>query len=371
VTVSPNLLSTLTQFTQIGSTVDPNVPAGGNPYGLAIAPTTSGLITQNDLIVCNFNDNMNVNPTGQGTGTTVVGIHPTAGSTPYEIAHSATLTGCNALSVLPDDSIATADWAANNLALVSSAGAVSTPFSAYTFAQPWGNTYVPAAGSNPAALYVTNYGTGGTSTIDRIELNGDAPTNFTEIASGFCASGSPGAIYAPAGLTYDASIDTLYIVDTSSYSVVAIAGVSQIGTDGVVVNGSCGSSYPTPALQFSGPSASSARVIATGGMFNAPISAALLSNHDLIVTNGDVTAGSTVPPNLAFEISPAIGFVGQPLQLDTSGSPGALFGIATAVDSNNNQIVYFNDDVTSTVYSLTVPPASMTAPAPTPTPPTY
>jgi hypothetical protein len=348
VTVGPSILSQLTKVTAIGSTVDPLIPAGGNPYGLTIAPTTSGLITAGDLIVCNFND---TGP-GQGTGTTLVGLHPTPGATPYNIAQSTTLQGCNALAMLPDDSIAAAAYSANTLPLITSNGTVTMPFASEPFAEPWGAAFVAATSATPAALYVTNVGDGnGTASIDRIELNGDAAAGFTEIAKGFCGAGMPGAIYAPSGLTYDASIDTLYVVDTSSYSVVALSNVSNIGTDGVLVNGTCGGSTPTPALQFSGPSASSARVIASGGQFNSPISAALLVDGDLIVGNGDIDNPQT--PNLAFEISPSLGFVGAPMQLDTSGMAGALFGIATTVDASGNQIVYFNDDVTNSVNELT------------------
>ena len=49
------------------------------------------------------------------------------------------------------------------------------------------------------------------------------------------------------------------------------------------------------------------------------------------------------------------GFVGDPLQLDTSGNPGALFGIAAAVDAQGHQIIYFNDDNTNTVQMLATP----------------
>jgi hypothetical protein len=253
VTVSPSILSTLSVagITQIGSTIDP-IEKGGNPYGLAIAPITAGLITAGDLIVCNFNDGAT---NTQGLGTTIVGLHPTAGAMPYRIAQSPQLQGCNALAMLPDDSISAAAYGANQSALVTAAGVVNTPFSADTFAHPWGEAYVAANGQNPAALYVSNVD----GSIDRIALNGDAQTAFTQIATGFCGSGAPGAIFAPAGLTYDASIDTLYIVDTSSNSVVAFAGVSSIGAAGVVVNGQCQSvtAPPTPAPTFGGPSAAS------------------------------------------------------------------------------------------------------------------
>ena len=354
VTVGPSILSTLSVagIIQIGSTIDP-IEMGGNPYGLAIAPITTGLITAGDLVACNFNDGAT---NTQGLGTTIVGLHPTAGAMPYRIAQSSQLQGCNALAMLPDDSISAAAFGANQSALVTAAGVVNTPFSSDTFAHPWGAAYEPANGQNPAALYVSNFD----GSIDRITLNGDTQTAFTQIATGFCNSGAPGAVFAPSGLTYDASIDTLYIVDTSSNSVVAFAGVSSIGAAGVVVNGQCppGTMPPTPAPTFSGPSAASARVIATGGALFTPLSAALLSNGDLIVGNADINIGSQTP-NLVFEISPVLpgGFVGQPVQLDT-GAPGALFGIVATVDAQGNQIVYFNDDNNNAVMKITTSPAA-------------
>jgi hypothetical protein len=343
ITVSPSLLSGLSTITTIGSTLDP-IEKGGNPYGLAIAPVSAGLISKGDLVVCDFNDGAT---NTQGAGTTIVGLQAVAGAMPYSIARSAQLKGCNALTLLPDDSISAAAYGSSLNPLVAPDGTVKNPFAAHTFSAPWGEAYVAAAESESAALYVSNALSG---TIERITLDADAPTAYTEIAAGFCVSGVPGAVFAPAGLTYDASIDTLYVVDTSSYSVVAFAQVSAIGADGVLVNGSCRGSTPTPKPTFSGPMASSARVIASGGKFNAPISAALLADGDLIVGNGDID--NPPVPNLAFEISPALGFVGEPVQLDTSGMPGALFGIAATVDAEGNQIIYFNDDNTNTVDRL-------------------
>jgi hypothetical protein len=351
VTVLPSILSMLSPgtITTIGSTVDP-IEHGGNPYGLAIAPVTAGLISAGDLIVCNFNDGAT---NTQGLGTTIVGLHPSPGATPYRIAQSSSLQGCNALATLPDGSIAAAAYSANQNLLVAPSGTVNTPFSTDAFGKPWGEAYVAANGQNPAALYVSN----ANGTIDRITLNGDTQTAFTQIVQGFCGSGQPGGIYAPAGLTYDPSIDTLYVIDTSSYSVVALANVSQIGASGVTVAGQCSStaSPPTPMPTFSGASASSASVIAHGPPLFAPLSAALLADGDLIVENSDVNIGAGQMPNLAVEVSPVFpgGFVGQPVQLDTSGTPGALFGIAATVDGQGNQIVYFNDDNTNAVMMIT------------------
>lgn len=351
ITVLPSILSMLspTKITTIGSTVDP-IEHGNNPYGLAIAPVTAGLITAGDLIVCNFNDGATMT---QGAGTTLVGLHPTQGATPYRIAQSSSLQGCNALAALPDDSISAAAYTANQNPLVTPAGTVTTPFSADTFAGPWGEAYAPANGQNPAALYVSN--TNGT--IDRITLSGDTQTGFAQIVTGFCGTGKPGGIYAPAGLTYDSSVDTLYVIDTSSFSVIALADVTQIGDSGVTVAGQCSSTAapPTPTPTFSGPSAASATVIAHGQPLFAPLSAALLADGDLIVENSDIDIPSGQMPNLAIEVSPVLpgGFVGQPVQLDTSGTPGALFGIAATVDSQGNQIIYFNDDNANSVMMMT------------------
>jgi hypothetical protein len=195
----------------------------------------------------------------------------------------------------------------------------------------------------------------------------DAQTSFTEIVTGLCSGGAPGAIFGPAGLTYDASTDTLYFVDSSSASVIAIAGVSGIPQDGIVVNGQCSATTPTPLPTFSGPSMASARVIAHGAPFVTPISTALLKNGDLVVGNGDIgVQAASATTNLLIEVSPVLpgGFVGQPLQVD-AGTQGALFGIAATVSSQGNQIIYFNDDNANAVMQLG-PVVSTTTTTPSP-----
>jgi hypothetical protein len=218
---------------------------------------------------------------------------------------------------------------------------------------------VAATATQPAAIYVSNAPGGATNaggTIDRISLDVDAQTSFTEIVTGICSGGAPGAIFGAAGLTYDPASDTLYVVATSSASVIAIAKVSSIPKDGVVVNGQCAgtSVTPTPVPTFSGPSTASATVIAHGAPFNTPLSAALLKNGDLLVANADIGIGTpSATTNMLIEVSPVLpgGFVGQPLQVDT-GTPGALFGLAATVDAQGNQVIYFNDDNNNAVMQL-------------------
>jgi hypothetical protein len=371
------ILGTLNTIATLGSTIDPvNNPtidpngSSANPYGLALAPVTAGPITAGDLVVCNFNNGPNTvdggnPPNTQGQGTTVVGLHPEAnpdgGETPYHIAQSASLLGCSALSVFPDDSIAATAFSANIVPVASASGTVSSPFAADSLAKPWSSAYVPAANGNPAALYVSL----ADGSINRITLDSsNAQTAFAKIATAFCVSGgvmgSTDNLHAPSGLTYDAKIDTLYVVDTSSYSVVAFANVSSIAANGVTVNGgNCAAAPPTGVPTFSGPAMSSVKVIANpsspnGGQdFNAPLSAALLMNGNLVVGNADQDltpndAGTN--QNLLFEISPTAGVVGSK-QLDT-GAQGALFGIVAKPDGSGNQVIYFNDDNDNTVKTL-------------------
>ena len=367
-------------ITTIGSTVDPiNDPvidptgSSTNPYGLAIAPISAGLLTAGDLVVCNFNNGPNMvqgspAPNTQGQGTTLVGLHPAAsanpGGNPYHIAQSASLLGCSSVSMLADDSIAATAFSAGIVPLVASTGSVSSPFAADNLAKPWGSAYVAAANGQPAALYVST----GTGSISRITLDNpnssDAQTAFAQVITGFCVSGAvqgmTDSLHAPSGLTYDPKKDTLYVVDTSSYSVVAFAHVSSIAANGVTVNGGdCTAAPPTAIPTFTGPSMSSASVIAGPGspnggqQFNAPISAALLLNGNVVVGNADqdlMVNDAGTNENLLFEISPTAGIVGTK-QLD-AGSPGALFGIAAGPDSTANQLIYFNDDNDNTVKVL-------------------
>ena len=376
------ILGSLNTITTIGSTIDPNNnpaidPTGSstNPYGLVIAPVTAGLITAGDLVVCNFNNGPNTvagspAPNTQGQGTTVVGLHPVASAAdaavtnPYHIAQSASLLGCSSLSMFADDSIAATAFSANIVPLVSPTGSVSSPFAADNLAKPWGSAYVAAANGQPAALYVST----ASGSINRITLDSpnssDAQTSFAQVVTGFCVSGAVAgmtdSLHAPSGLTYDAKKDTLYVVDTSSYSVVALAHVSSIPANGITANGGdCTAGPPTAIPTFTGPSMSSASVIASpsspngGQQLNAPISAALLLNGNLVVGNADqdlMLNDAGTNDNLLFEISPTAGIVGSK-QLDP-GAPGALFGIAAGPDGSGHQLIYFNDDNDNTVKVL-------------------
>src|SRR5580700_5609281 len=107
---SAGFIGSLT-ITTIGSTVDP-INGDQNPYGLAIAPVTAGLLTAGDLVICNFNDSNDAGNV-QGTGTTIEILHPTPGSVPTRMVQDPNLLGCAALAVADDDSPWAAAYASN------------------------------------------------------------------------------------------------------------------------------------------------------------------------------------------------------------------------------------------------------------------
>ena len=321
---STAILPTLHTLTTIGSTVDPGPGVGAgdqNPYGLAIAPVTAGKLTPGDLVVCNFNDVANV----QGNGTTIVALHPVAGATPTHLIAAPSLKGCDALTLDGSDDIAAVALVANDAPLVSPAGALVSAGANALWSWPWG-----AIGGSGGQVFESEALSG---TIVRFTPSGGSFTNLVPIIGGITTNaGVPGTVLGASGLTYDAAHDALYVVDGNTNRLLAFSGASTLAANAVTVAGT----------GFSGASAANARVVYSGAPLNAPISAALLAN-------GDVVVGNTADNNL-IEITPAGAIAGE--KLADTGPPGALFGIATSGTSAATQKIYFNDDNTNTVMLL-------------------
>jgi hypothetical protein len=316
---SGSVLKSLKKQVVIGSLVDP-VNGAGNPYGLSVAPVTNGDFTAGDLVVCNFNAKSGV----QGTGKSIVAIHPKAGSKPTHVSSIPSLKGCDALSLGGDDTIWAASMVANDNPIISTTGELIQNIKGKPFNQPWGQIYAtPKKGAQ--AFYATNAGTG---TVVRINLG--STFTYDVVGSGFPVNhGKPGTALAPSGLAYDASNDTLYFVDGQNNTLVAFKDVSAIPDGGIKATHN--------GMKFSGPSAKDARVVFSGKPLNGPISTALLPN-------GNVVAGNTLDPdgkNLMIEISPG----GKLLDVRNvdKGPAGALFGmIATGTKADTK--LWFNDD---------------------------
>ena len=309
----------------IGSVVDP-VTGDVNPYGLDVAASTSGDIDAGDLVVCDFNDKANV----QGTGTSLLAIHPTVGSMPRHILSDKRLRGCDALALAPDDTIWPADFIANDTPIVTSSGQFVTGLRSGPWHHPFGIAF--STSKTVPAFYVSNAGDG---SLVRIGLS--PSISFTVIATGFPINGgAPGSILGPSGLNYAPDKDRLYVVDGQNNALYAINNISTIPANGIVVNG----------LTFSGPAASNAHVIYAGAPLNGPISSAILPG-------GHIAVGNTLDPagkNLIIEITLS-GHVVSVRNVDT-GAAGALFGMVATGTTPATTRLYFNDDNDNTLKVL-------------------
>lgn len=323
-----SILKQLKKQSVIGSTVDPKNGAQ-NPYGLAIAPASSAGISAGDLVVCNFNAKSNV----QGTGESVVALHPAEGSTPVHVSSNKTLKGCDALALDGGDTIWAASMVANDNPVLGANGKLLTDLSGKPFDQPWGQVYaVPQTGS--PAFYETNAGNG---SVVRINLG--SSFTYDVIATGFPVNhGKPGTALAPSGLAYDPSVDTLYFADGDNNTIVAFKNVSQIPTGGIKAT--------HKGMKFAGPSAADARIVFAGSPLNGPISTALLPNGNIVAGNTLDASGS----NLLVEIS-AAGKLLDVRNVDT-GAAGALFGLVATGTSAADTKLYFNDDNDNNVQVL-------------------
>jgi hypothetical protein len=323
-----SMLKQLTKQVVIGSVVDP-VNGAGNPYGLTVAPITSGKFTAGDLVVCNFNAKSNK----QGTGRSIVALHPAPGSTPTHVSSDKTVLGCDALALDGGDGIWAAAMVANDNPVLSSSGKLIANISGKPFDQPWGQIYAQSKTGSPV-FYATNAGTG---TVVRINLG--SKFTYDVIGSGFPVNhGVPGTALAPSGLAYDASNDTLYFADGENNTIVAFKDVTKIPNGGIKVKNN--------GMTFSGPSAGDARIVFSGTPLNGPISTALLPNGNLVVGNTLDANGK----NLMIELS-ASGKLLDVRNLD-KGAAGALFGIAVTGTTLSNTKIYFNDDNDNNVQVL-------------------
>ncbi len=328
--VSPDVsfLKKLKKQVVIGSTIDP-MNGAQNPYGLTVAPSTDGAFTAGDLVVCNFNAKSNV----QGTGKSIVALHPAPGSNPTHVSSDATLKGCDALALGPDDTIWAASMVANDNPVLDASGGLIENIKGKPFKQPWGQVFAQPTSGSPA-FYATNAGTG---TVVRINLG--SKFTYDVIGKGFPVNhGKPGTALAPSGLAYDPSVDTLYFADGKNDTVVAFKNVTSIPDGGITAQSN--------GMKFTGPSAKDARIVYSGNPLNGPISTALLPNGNLVV-------GNTLDPdgqNLMVEIS-AAGKVLDVRNVDT-GPAGSIFGIVATGTSLSDTKIYFNDDNDANVQVL-------------------
>ncbi|HAW11302.1 MAG: hypothetical protein ABSC16_07030 [Candidatus Dormibacteria bacterium] len=329
------------------SVVASTVPADGdvNPYGVAVAPTTTGRLVAGDVLVSNFNDGANL----QGTGETIVEVSPAGGvmtfahlfpgdvpgACPGGIGLTTALvalrSGWVVVGSLPTRDGTSATMKAGCLIVLNPWGTAVETISGPPINGPWDMTALD--GGSSALLFVSNVlnGTVAASpnvvdrgTVVRIGLvfsAASAPvvTSKTVIGEGFPEVTSASAlVVGPTGLGLGRD-GSLYVADTETNRIAVIH-------DAITPTGAGGGTS-----------------LSNGGALNGPLGLAIAPDGDILTVNGG--NGNLV------EITPGGVQVAVRVLDNTSEPPlpngnGTLFGLAVAPDQHS---LYFVDDGTNTL----------------------
>jgi hypothetical protein len=331
-----SFLAGRTTVTTLGSTT----PVNGdiNPYAIWPVTTTAGSVSAGDVLVDNFNNASN----NQGTGTTIVDLHPGGrltvfaqlprqvsgcpGGVGLTTAMVQLKTGWVIVGSLPSANGQLATAGAGCLLVLSPAGQLAGVISGSYLDGPWDATVID--NGLAATLFVTNTLVGLTSHSSAAANQGDvvritlsesrsaAPrvTGETTIASGLGERPDAAAfVRGPTGLALGSS-GTLYVADNLGNRIASIPDALNRTT-----------------------SAGTGRTLSQGGQLANPLGMVLAPDGDLLVANA--TNGKIV------EITPAGRQVGEYYADDSIGQEppgnGDLFDLA--VNQAGTGILFVND----------------------------
>jgi hypothetical protein len=332
-----SLLQGKTTVTMLASTTPENGDV--NPYAIWPVTANLGSLHSGDVLVDNFNNKSN----NQGTGTTIVDVHPDKSLTVFA-ALPQTLPGCpggvgltTAMVVLKDGwvvvgSLPSTDGkigtaGAGCLIELTPTGQVAGTIAADYLNGPWDATVVD--NGDTATLFVSNTLNGmkdaGTNTVNqgnvvRLKLHQTPSTPPTVTDHAVVADSLPeradasAFVKGPTGLAIDPA-GTLYVADNLGNRIAAVPN-ALVRTD----------------------SAGAGTTLSSGGQLAHPLGMDRAPNGDLLVANA--TNGKIV------EINPSGAQVGayyanQDVAQDPPGN-GNLFGIA--VNQRKDGIYFVNDD---------------------------
>ena len=326
-----------------------------NPYAVVVAPVSSGVIEQGDVLVDNFNNISNL----QGTGTTIVYYRPSTKETKLFAKVAQNLKDCpggvglsTAMTMLksgwvivgstPSIDGTTKTKGDGCLLVFNSNGQHVATWAGPTINAPWGNMATIDRGDS-AVLFISMAGFGlqGPEVVDpatrypiithqatvlRLELTipeGQAPVlqSQTVIGDGFAQRPDrDNFLFGPTGLALGAD-DTLYVTNGIANEITAIPNAST-RTD----------------------SAQTGRLVTKDGLLGWPLAMVMTPAGHLIVANGK--------NGQAVEINPITGkqIYAHWLDSNQAQSPpgnGDLFGLALTPDGKG--IYYVEDDMNTLV----------------------
>jgi hypothetical protein len=332
------------------TTLHSTIPTNGdvNPYGIFIVQQSTGDLHAGNVLISNFNDNLNE----QGRGTTIVQINPNGIRSRFALINASTLPGpcpggvglTTALEVLPGGWVVVGSVPSTNgqastsqagcLIVLNSEGQVKETIT-NGINGPWDSVAVTQG--DTANLFVSNVLKGTAAANGMVVNNGyvqrltlhlsaDAPpqvVNSTTIASGYPQrTDSSAFVLGITGLGIGTG-GTLHVAETLTSQIFAV---------------------PNALTRSGSPSPSEGKLVTQGGQLNMPLGLALAPNGDILTVNGGngKIVETTSAGNQIFH-----------LFLDsTPPSPvgaGALFGLAVRPALGG---VYYVDDATNTLRLL-------------------
>jgi hypothetical protein len=327
-------------------TIGSTVPANGdvNPYGMAVAPVTSGALVKDDILISNFNNSANL----QGTGTTIDEIdasgkitlfaalsqtslpRPCPGGIGLSTALVALKSGFVIVGSLPTSDGTAATAQAGCLIVLDSNGHPVLTLSGNGINGPWDMTALDL--DYAAVLFVTNVLNGTVAangsvvsrgSVLRIVLStphGGVPAEVarTVIASAFEERTDPAAlVIGPTGVGLDFD-GRLYVADTLQNRIAVI-----------------------PNAVFRLDDAGAGTTVSQGGALNGPLGLAIAHDGDILTVNaGDGNMVETTPGGKQTEV--------KAVDVSQQGG-GTLFGLVIAPHRNG---IYYVDDGNNTLNLL-------------------
>lgn len=345
---SKGLLETVHRHETLINTVPDN--GDQNPYAIVVAPATSGVVKQGDVLVDNFNNAANL----QGTGSTIVDYHPDTkqlslfatiprdlkecpGGVGLSTAMTMLKSGWVVVGSTPSNDGTTNTKGAGCLIVLDSNGKIQKTISSPNINDPWGNMAVVDNGDH-ATLFISmaGFGVGGVSdnppvfkqaTILRLDLdipNGQVPVvkGETVVASGFGAQADKGVfLVGPTGLALSDDNKLLYVSD-------AIGNRINVIEDPLTRDTSAGVG----------------RQLTADGLLHRPLAMVKTPQGHLLVTNALNGQVVEIDPTAAKQL------YARWIDADKAQTPpgnGDLFGIALTPAGDG--FYYVEDDVNTLV----------------------
>ncbi|HZT97468.1 MAG TPA: hypothetical protein VFB34_11605 [Chloroflexota bacterium] len=329
-------LSSLAQTPSLNAGTVPG-NGDGNPYGVAIVPAgfpAGGNTRPGDILVSNFNASSGK----QGTGRTIVSVSPSGktslffqgppslGRLGLTTALVALRSGIVVVGNMPTTDGTSATVEAGSLLFIDKSGHILLNLKDPAFVNgPWDMTADDRFTNRPI-LYFSNILNG---TVVRLNLHviQGRPTieSLTLVGSGFPWRPDPNALeVGPTGLALSHNHHSLYVADTTRNQIRLLRHVDTATGDG----------------QGSGS------LVASGGSLEGPLALTWAPNGDLITSNGDASGPAHTKRNInrVVEINLRQHTIVDSLQLDTTGTPGAIFGLAVTRLAGKEALVYVDDN---------------------------